>query len=91
MCFIALFLSSCVFLNAASRKNIKTGLVADIALHGTEDGRFVWNFADASFAQRQRHVRDGCPDKHNDSTENACKKDFHLKIISLTDKRFARC
>ena len=86
---LVLFLPGCVLPDAGTGKNVKSGLVADVALHCAEDGRFIWNFANASFAQRQRHVGNRCPDKHDDSTENAGKKNFHLKVSLLPDKRFA--
>ena len=63
------------------RENVEARLVADIALHDTEDGRFVWNFANARLAERQRHVRDGRSDKHNNPTENPRKKNFHLTLV----------
>jgi hypothetical protein len=61
------------------RENIKAGLVAHIALHRAKHGRFVTYFSDPSFSQRQRHMRDRCPDKHRDSTQYSGKKNSHIK------------
>jgi hypothetical protein len=38
---------------------------------------FIWNFAEASFAERQGHVREGRPNKHGDTTKSTCENDLH--------------
>jgi len=56
------------FCNAQTWKNIKSGLVTDIALHRAKHRYSFGISLIPSFAQRQRHMRDRCPDKHHDST-----------------------
>src|SRR5262249_41004512 len=40
-------------------------------LHRAEHRRFVWDFAHAHFAKRQKLMRDKQPDKHRQSTEDS--------------------
>ena len=51
-------LPSCVASETGPGKNVKTAIFADVGLHGVEHGRFIRDFTDTCFAQRQEHVRD---------------------------------
>src|SRR5436190_11163325 len=72
-----LFLPGRVWSDTGPRKKVKARLFSNVRLHGGENSLLIGNFADASFAQRQHHVRNRCPDKHGDRTENTREKNFH--------------
>ena len=61
------------------RKNIKAAIFANVRLHRIEHSRFIGNFTDAYLAQRQKHMRDRRPDKHDDAAQNTGKKNFHRR------------
>jgi hypothetical protein len=46
------FLAGCVLADAQTGKNVKAGLIADVALHRAKDGWLIRNFLNPSFSER---------------------------------------
>src|SRR5262249_19628670 len=51
-------------------KDIEADRVTEVGFHRVGHGIFVWNLANAHFADRQQVVRDEAPDKHDNATQN---------------------